>query len=181
MDIPELTFLNAPEDIAFRVEIEKQLKQLVRNKFLVITPTHLASEIVDTQGIPKEYLSAAIKRSKIILMLWSADFLNYDTLTTLAEYAAMLDEQRMHNAVPILVRNCLCDYTDVLKRLKRIPRNGGSIEEQENKSIAYVEIAERISTLLTNINIQEENLRLRTELIEAAKKIAYYEQKLSNK
>lgn len=166
--------LYAPEDFPFRREIEKQLKGMVRAGEVSITPHPPETKIgEDIEGYPEKYSWEAIKRAKIVLLLWSVNFISHDTITKLGEVVADLHHNGMIVAIPILCRQCLCDYSESLKRLRPLPKNGQSIEEQPEalKSTSYREIADNIYTILAIIKQQDTISRLEQENFLLKKKV----------
>lgn len=149
MDIPQMFILHAPEDWSVKNRIERYLKEYIREQKLSITPDITADQPID------HYYMESVKNSRIILMLWTSDFLADDTLVKIGEYVANLHHNKMHNVLPVLVKQCLYDFSESFKHLKKIPRNGESLSESD-ENIIFQQISDAIAALLYMFSLENE-------------------------
>jgi hypothetical protein len=138
----EVLIVDAEEDEAFRIDLEKQLKPLERSGQL--TTWHrgklLAGETFQ-QGIDKHFYKA-----KLILLLVSTDFLNSHDCYMLTEEAMKRSNIQEVRVIPVLIRPCYWD-TSPFKGLVTIPRNK-PISQWSNKDAAYLEVVQEIRKVL---------------------------------
>lgn len=134
----------AHEDEAYKDQLKKHLKPLVRQKKLEIWDDRSINAGTEWNAEIHEAMQAA----EIMLLLISNDFINSDFIFDV-ELKHGLERHAAGTArvIPIILRDC--DWTEMeFAKLQALPKNAKPIATFENEDEAYTFIAKQIRKLL---------------------------------
>ena len=151
-------FSYAHADEAYRKELEKHLAPLRREG--IIAPWH-DRKIVPGQDIDRE-IDANLERADIIILLISPDFIDSDYCYD-REMKRAVAKHRDGSArvIPVIVRPC--DWHSApFGRLKALPKDGKAISTYSNPDEAFLEVAQAIRALSSEISDDDSQGRRKT-------------------
>jgi hypothetical protein len=148
----EIFISYAPEDESYRVEIEKRLKTLKREKLIT---TWSATQVGAGEDV-KQIADAHLQSAKVILLLVSPDYLaSDDCYDRELQGAVERHEQRQARIVPILLRPC--DYKRTpFAHLRLAPISGRKedadpISSYSDKDTAYLQVQQAIAEAVQSV------------------------------
>lgn len=147
----KLFFCYAREDELSRGELEKQLKQLMRENKIVTWYDRNISAGDDWKAVIDENLET----SDIILLLISPDFLSSDYIHEVEMKRALERNDAGEAAViPIMVRP-VAILNEKLRKLQALPRDGRFVSKWDDPDEAWAHIASEINEVISAPNPQK--------------------------
>lgn len=142
----------AHEDEVFRVEIEKFLVMLSRQKLINIWSDRKIGPGSDWD----HEINDNLRKSKVILLLVSQDFLNSDYCYDIEMKFAL--ERHLNNdavVIPIIIRPCDWKNT-TLKDIEMLPQDAKPITLWDNQDLAFLNVSHGIRSVINKIANREQ-------------------------